>query len=234
MLRYVDEAVLSPFWKWLARTGAPIAAILIPAAFFLSVASPTATAPNALMNLAYVGALILAAAVLTLGVGLIRSRSAWQGDLHGTGSAASGTGIDRTPSNHSVDQTLRSSKPSFKPRESLSLLGRPQRRSGKSRNENADQAAHFRQPQGRHASHAGRAQRRHDLPLKLLVWEDGQCKSRGSPTTAREYLKERHGLPQRFAPEYRGCRRLAAKTAAHEETIAHLRAGRHGATGRTR
>jgi len=73
MLRYVDEAVLSPFWKWLARTGAPIAAILIPAAFFLSVASPTATAPNALMNLAYIGAVFLAAAVLTLGVGLIRS-----------------------------------------------------------------------------------------------------------------------------------------------------------------
>jgi hypothetical protein len=73
MLRYVDEAVLSPFWKWLARTGAPIAAILIPAAFFLSVASPTSTAPNALMNLAYIGALFLAAAVLTLGVGLIRS-----------------------------------------------------------------------------------------------------------------------------------------------------------------
>ena len=73
MLRYVDEAVLSPFWKWLARTGAPIAAILIPAAFFLSVASPSATAPNALMNLAYIGALFLAAAVLTLGVGLISS-----------------------------------------------------------------------------------------------------------------------------------------------------------------
>jgi len=73
MLRYVDEAVLSPFWKWIARTGAPIAAILIPAAFFLSVVSPTATAPNALMNLAYVGALFLAAAVLSLGVGLLRS-----------------------------------------------------------------------------------------------------------------------------------------------------------------
>ena len=40
MLRYVDEAALSPFWKWIARTGAPIAAILIPAGFFLSVASP--------------------------------------------------------------------------------------------------------------------------------------------------------------------------------------------------
>jgi len=73
ILRYVDEAVLSPSWKWLARVGAPIAAILIPAAFFLSVASPTATQPNGLMNLAYVGALFLAGAVLTLGVGLIRA-----------------------------------------------------------------------------------------------------------------------------------------------------------------
>jgi hypothetical protein len=73
MLRYVDEAVLSPFWKWLARAGAPIAAILIPAAFFLSVASPTATRPNGLMNLAYVGAIFLAAAILSLGVGLIRA-----------------------------------------------------------------------------------------------------------------------------------------------------------------
>lgn len=73
MLRYVDEAVLSPFWKWIARTGAPIAAILIPAAFFLSVVSPTAKDPNGLINLAYIGALFLAAAVFTLGVGLIRA-----------------------------------------------------------------------------------------------------------------------------------------------------------------
>ena len=73
MLRYVDEALLSPFWKWIARTGAPIAAILIPAAFFLSVVSPTATKPNGLMNLAYIGALFLAGAVLSLGVGLIRA-----------------------------------------------------------------------------------------------------------------------------------------------------------------
>jgi hypothetical protein len=79
MLRYVDEAVLSPFWKWIARTGAPIAAILIPAAFFLSVASPTATQPNGLMNLAYIGALFLAAAVLSLGVGLIRAARRMEG-----------------------------------------------------------------------------------------------------------------------------------------------------------
>ncbi len=73
MLRYVDEALLSPFWKWLARTGAPAAAILIPAAFFLSVASPNAKEPNGLMNLAYIGALFLAGGVLSLGVGLIRA-----------------------------------------------------------------------------------------------------------------------------------------------------------------
>jgi hypothetical protein len=79
MLRYVDEALLSPFWKWIARTGAPIAAILSPAAFFLSVASPTATQPNGLMNLAYIGALFLAAAVLSLGVGLIRAARRMEG-----------------------------------------------------------------------------------------------------------------------------------------------------------
>jgi hypothetical protein len=73
MLLYVDQAVLPPFWKWLARTGAPIAAILIPAAFFLSVASPTASQPNGLINLAYVGALLLAGSVLSLGIGLIRA-----------------------------------------------------------------------------------------------------------------------------------------------------------------
>src|SRR5215831_11163093 len=73
MLRYVDEALLSPFWRWIARTGAPIAAILIPAAFFLSVASPDAKQPNGLINLAYVGALFLAGAVLSLGAGLVRA-----------------------------------------------------------------------------------------------------------------------------------------------------------------
>jgi hypothetical protein len=73
MLRYVDEAALSPFWRWLARTGVPIAAILIPAAFFLSVVSPAAKAPSALINLAYLGAAFLAAGVLSLGVGLIRA-----------------------------------------------------------------------------------------------------------------------------------------------------------------
>ena len=76
MLRYVDEAILGPFWKWLARLGAPIAAILIPVAFFLSVVSPPAREPNGLINLAYIGAVFLASAVLTLGVGLVRAARA--------------------------------------------------------------------------------------------------------------------------------------------------------------
>jgi hypothetical protein len=72
VLRYVDEANLSNVMKWLVRGSIPIAAILVPAAFFLSVLSPDATAPNALIYLAYVGAVVLAAGVPVLGVGLIR------------------------------------------------------------------------------------------------------------------------------------------------------------------
>lgn len=73
LLRYVDEAGLSGFWLWLARTGVPIAAILVPAAFFLSVLSPDATRPNALIFVAYAGGVFLVGGLLTLGIGLIRS-----------------------------------------------------------------------------------------------------------------------------------------------------------------
>ena len=59
-LRYVDEANLSNAMKWIVRGSIPIAAILVPAAFFLSVLSPDAKAPNGLIYLAYVGAVLLA------------------------------------------------------------------------------------------------------------------------------------------------------------------------------
>src|SRR5690554_2434321 len=55
ILRYVDEARLAAGWKSLAQSGTPISAILIPAAFFLSVAPPDATEPNGLIYLAYAG-----------------------------------------------------------------------------------------------------------------------------------------------------------------------------------
>ncbi|MET0555419.1 MAG: hypothetical protein ABW221_20420 [Vicinamibacteria bacterium] len=73
MLRYVDEADLGPGWKWVARLGAPIAAILIPAGFFLSTLSPSASTPTTLLRLVYPGAAALGIAVVTLGVGLIRA-----------------------------------------------------------------------------------------------------------------------------------------------------------------
>ena len=51
-----------------------------------------------------------------------------------------------------------------------------------------------------------------DLPLKILVWEDGQGKvwvSFNSP----EYLKERHGLPQDLLQNVAVVETLAAKAA---------------------
>jgi hypothetical protein len=72
-LRYVDEANLPGWLKSVARHSIPAAAVLLPAAFFLSVLSPGATEPNAMIYLAYVGALSLAFGVLVLGIGLIRS-----------------------------------------------------------------------------------------------------------------------------------------------------------------
>jgi hypothetical protein len=71
-LRYVDEAQLSAPLKHLVRVSIPSTAILIPAAFFLSVLSPEATAPNVLIYLAYVGAVVLIVGLVTLGVGLVR------------------------------------------------------------------------------------------------------------------------------------------------------------------
>ena len=71
-LRYVDEANLPRWLKSVARHSIPAAAVLLPAAFFLSVLSPEATEPNAMIYLAYVGAVSLAFGVLVLGIGLVR------------------------------------------------------------------------------------------------------------------------------------------------------------------
>ena len=71
-LRYVDEAKLSEGLKQTIRSAIPSTAILLPAAFFLSVLSPDATTPNPLIYLAYAGAVILAIALLVLGLGLLR------------------------------------------------------------------------------------------------------------------------------------------------------------------
>lgn len=71
---YVDKARLSTGMKRFVRTSIPLSAILLPAAYFLSVMPPDATEPNALIYLAYAGAISLAAGLLVLGVGLVRKR----------------------------------------------------------------------------------------------------------------------------------------------------------------
>src|SRR5829696_595863 len=58
-LRYIDEANLSDAMKWFVRGSIPIAAIVVPAALFLSVLSPDAKSPNGLIYLAHVGAALL-------------------------------------------------------------------------------------------------------------------------------------------------------------------------------
>jgi hypothetical protein len=61
---------LTGFWRWLAGTGVLVAAILLPAGFFFSAIGAGRTAPNRFAVLFPLGAVALAAGVVTLAVGL--------------------------------------------------------------------------------------------------------------------------------------------------------------------
>ena len=73
-LRYVEEATLSERMRWVVRVAFPIAAVLMALGFFLSVLSPEATEPNAMIDLTFMAGVVLAVGLLVLGVGLIRGR----------------------------------------------------------------------------------------------------------------------------------------------------------------
>lgn len=68
---FVDATSLSGGWEWLARAGVPVAALLIPGGFFLSVAHRDAAEPNQLFWLLRVGVVVLALGLVTLGIGLL-------------------------------------------------------------------------------------------------------------------------------------------------------------------
>src|SRR6202158_2836893 len=68
-----DAAVLPNSLLWAVRVGVPLAAILISSGFFFSMLSPTATEVSGAVSLIYARAVILALAVVALGVGLLRS-----------------------------------------------------------------------------------------------------------------------------------------------------------------
>ncbi len=69
----VDHAQLADGWKQLVRATIPAAALLLPIAFFLSIARAEAERPNRLVNLAYLGAISLTIGTFTLGIGLFRA-----------------------------------------------------------------------------------------------------------------------------------------------------------------
>ncbi len=71
VLPYFDATDLDPSMARVARVCITAAPILMPAGFFLSVASPAATRPNRFIYLTYVGGVVLAAGSLILGVGLL-------------------------------------------------------------------------------------------------------------------------------------------------------------------
>jgi hypothetical protein len=72
-LLLVDQTNLADGWKQVVRAAFPLAAVLLPIAYFLSIVRPDAGRPTRLVNLAYVGAISLIVGMLTLGIGLVQA-----------------------------------------------------------------------------------------------------------------------------------------------------------------
>ena len=70
-LLYADNADLSGVWNWIARSGVPTAAILMPAGFFAASMGGGRTKPNGLIAVVYAGAVVLALGLSSLGIGLL-------------------------------------------------------------------------------------------------------------------------------------------------------------------
>jgi hypothetical protein len=68
---FVDQTDLSGGFAWLARSGVPAAAILMPAGFFAASAGKGLTRPNRFIVVVFAGAVVLAAGLATLGIGLL-------------------------------------------------------------------------------------------------------------------------------------------------------------------
>ncbi len=70
-LLLAEAAGLTGAVGWLARTGVLVAAVLMPAGFFLSALGAGRDRPSRWIVLLAVGAVVLAAGVVTLGLGLL-------------------------------------------------------------------------------------------------------------------------------------------------------------------
>lgn len=69
-----DATHLTGLAGWVARLGVPIAAVLLPAGFFLSCIGAGRTTANRAIWLVWAGAAAFTAGVATLGIGLLVSR----------------------------------------------------------------------------------------------------------------------------------------------------------------
>ena len=68
---FADATALAEPWSWLARSGIPAAAILMPVGFFAASWGAGRSSPSRLVAIVYVGAAFLAAGALALGLGLL-------------------------------------------------------------------------------------------------------------------------------------------------------------------
>jgi hypothetical protein len=67
----IDNTNVSAPAEWFLRLGFPLAAILISGGFFAAAAGKNATKPNSFISILYAGAILLAAALIFLGIALI-------------------------------------------------------------------------------------------------------------------------------------------------------------------
>jgi hypothetical protein len=68
---FADATTLAEPWSLVARSGIPAAAILMPIGFFAASWGAGRTSPSRLVAIIYVGAALLAAGALALGIGLL-------------------------------------------------------------------------------------------------------------------------------------------------------------------
>jgi len=71
ILSVIDFAELDGLWGFAARTLVPVAAILMPAGFFLSVLGRDPQKPNRLILLLWIGAASLTLGLIAAGVGML-------------------------------------------------------------------------------------------------------------------------------------------------------------------
>jgi hypothetical protein len=75
ILSAMDGTEAGGAWRLVARTGVPLAAILMPAGFFLSVLGKDPQRPSGLLALVWLGAASLAAGLIAAGLALIAAGS---------------------------------------------------------------------------------------------------------------------------------------------------------------